>query len=123
MRIAAALIAAAALASQAHAASAAVPREIIGQWCLVKQEDRSTSYYASRGAREQCSDEVLVIKTDRYEGSEFVCRYTKIKNDDSTSQIDSKCDGEGWTWTQHATISLSKGRLVVKVRQTSKERR
>jgi|SRR5262245_61410285 len=122
MRLAAALISVAVLAGQADAAPA-VPREIIGQWCLVKQNNASISYYASRGAREQCSDEVLVIKIDRYEGSEYVCRYNKVETSGLTTQIDSKCYGEGWKWTQHATLSLSNGRLVLKVRHTSKETR
>jgi len=69
------------------------------------------------------NDEVFVIRPDSYEGTEYVCRYVKVTADSTSTQTDSKCDGEGWEWTEHATISFSKNRLVVRVRQTSPERR
>ena len=64
-----------------------------------------------------------MIRPDSYEGTEYVCRYVKVTADSTSTQTDSKCDGEGWEWTEHATISFSKNRLVVRVRQTSPERR
>jgi hypothetical protein len=102
-----------------------VPRKIIGEWCSVGG-DTSTTYYKRRSARTRCdrkNDEVFVIGRDSYKGSEYVCRYVKVTTDNTNTQIDSKCDGEGWAWTQHATISLSKGQLAVKTRKTSPERR
>ncbi|HJY84906.1 MAG TPA: hypothetical protein VKK81_27965 [Candidatus Binatia bacterium] len=98
--------------SQAQAASL-TDAKVIGQWCLVK-ETKSTSYYASRGSREDCDKDVLVIKTNRLEGIEHVCEYTSVKTDASVSQINSKCYGEGYKWTTRIAIHLEKGRLVVK---------
>jgi hypothetical protein len=115
------------LAMTAHADP--VPREIIGTWCLSSEYD-GKAYYLEAEAGSDCNGNggnVLVIKSDRYNGHEFSCRFTEVKawtdRDEPlntkqmtapTVRIEALCGIGNDQWREMVVLALSKGMLIAR---------
>jgi hypothetical protein len=119
--------------SMAHATDR-LPKDVLGKWCSNSNSDLGNSKWetAYYDWNKDCDPTAAIeIKQNEWIGWEDGCRFTEVKTRfDPTiplstksggvwvAHIKAKCSGEGCDWHSNFVLYFSKGRLVMRGRNS-----
>jgi hypothetical protein len=104
-----------ALTTSAHADT--LPKNMIGRWCFIEEQDRTQIYARADNyapGQFECSIGIN-IHAHSYDGNEFGCTIDKVTKREDAYQVQATCEGDpqGRRYNDHSVFEVSHGELFI----------